>query len=269
MKKENNFKSVEAQRFILAVQALIDQKLANSFSEIAKSVGFSSQDFTDIKSGKKDLPRKFLDSIAGKYPISKSFILTGQENSEEKLSRKENNIPGSNAVIIGEIQNPEDESSFIDIGNGQFIMVVPVVPIRAQAGYIQNYHDEKYIEENFTQKHSFAVSRVYRGRYMAFIIDGDSMDDGTSNAIIEGSTVTGREIQKTHWRNKFHIHRYKDYVIVHRDGIFTKRITQHDTENGIITCNSLNPNKELYGDFDLNLDDCLQIFNIVNVTQPR
>lgn len=177
--------------------------------------------------------------------------------------------PAINAFKIGEIAGDEENSPFIDIGNGQYIMVVPIVPIKAQAGYIQNYNDEQYIAENFTEKHTFSVSRVYRGRYMAFIVDGDSMDDGTSGAIIEGSTVTGREIQKHHWHNKFHINRYKDYVIVHHDGIFVKRIIEHDTTNGTIICHSLNPDKNLYADFELNLDECLQIFNVVNVTQTR
>jgi len=179
-------------------------------------------------------------------------------------------LPQSNAVEIGEIQDGEDSSPFIDIGGGQYIMVVPLIPIRAQASYVEHYDDERYINENFTQKHSFAVSRVYRGKYMAFIVDGESMDNGVAGeAIPEGYTVTGREIQQHHWRNKFHIHRYRDYIIVHKDGIFVKQIIKHDTENGIITCHSLNPDKDQYFDFDLNLDECYQIFNVVNVTQTK
>lgn len=193
-----------------------------------------------------------------------------EENSSRSISGSLRSPPKSNAIEIGELTDDDDSSPFIDIGGGQYIMVVPLVPIKAQAGYIQNYNDEQYIAENFTQKHSFAVSRVYRGKYMAFIVDGDSMDNGVAGeAIPEGYTVTGREIQKQHWRNKFHIHRYKDYIIVHQDGIFIKQISKHDTEQGVITCHSLNPNKDIYADFDLNLDECYQIFNVVNVTQTK
>lgn len=201
--------------------------------------------------------------------IQTADLLQKVFNNEEIRGNISSKTPMGNAIKIGELTGDEENSPFIDIGNGQYIMVVPIVPIKAQAGYIQNYNDEKYIEENFTEKHTFSVSRVYRGRYMAFIVDGDSMDDRTSDAIIEGSTVTGREIQKHHWRNKFHINRYKDYVIVHSDAIFVKRIIEHDTINGTILCHSLNPNKDLYADFELNLDECLQIFNVVNVTQTR
>lgn len=78
MKKEKSFKSVEAQRFIDEVQAVINSNLARSFSEVAKKVGFSSQDFTDIKTGKKDIQRDFLEAITAFYKIDKKFILTGE-----------------------------------------------------------------------------------------------------------------------------------------------------------------------------------------------
>lgn len=203
------------------------------------------------------------DIISTNELIQPSYLLNESRSSYNK-------IPKSNALEIGEIKGYEESSPFIDIGGGQYIMVVPLVPIKAQASYVAHYDDERFINENFTQKHAFPVSRVYRGKYMAFIVDGESMDNGVAGeAIPEGYTVTGREIQKHHWMNKFHIHRYKDYIIVHKDGIFIKQITKHDTENGIITCHSLNPDKDQYFDFDLNLDECYQIFNVVNVTQTK
>jgi len=244
--------------------------------EFAKKSGLTQSQVSEIEGGKRNITPAISILLEDNLNIDRKWLETGvgdmfKSNAlNEPAVEYKTNKPQSNAILIGEINDPDDESPYYDLGNGQFIMVVPIVPIKAQAGYIKHYYDEQYISENFTQKHSFAVSRVYRGKYMAFINEGHSMDNGVAGeAILEGSTVTGREIQKVHWRNKFHIHRYKDYVIVHQDGIFTKRITHHDTEKGIITCHSLNPDKELYPDFDLNLDECLQILNIVNVTDPR
>jgi hypothetical protein len=191
---------------------------------------------------------------------------TGEGNMLKVVS-KEKKQP-SNAIAIGELQQKDGESSFVDLSNGKFLMIVPKVPIKAQAGYIEHYFDEQYIEDHF-EKEYFVVNQIYRGKYMSYVVDGDSMDDGSKNSITEGSTVLARDVQKTHWRNKLHLHRFKDYVIVHKDGIFIKRITQHDTDKGTITCNSLNPDKEKHADFDLRLDDCLQILNVVRVTQER
>jgi phage repressor protein C with HTH and peptisase S24 domain len=173
----------------------------------------------------------------------------------------------SNAYTVGNIQYSETDSPFVDLGNGQYIMIVPLVQEYAYAGYLSGYQDEEYIEE--LPKHSFVVNKQHRGRYMAFQVIGDSMSNGTEESITEGSTVTGRGIQRHLWSSRFHIHRFKDYVIVHKEGILIKRITRHDVEEGVITCQSLNPDKDAYPDFDLKLDDCSQIFNIVNVTQIR
>ena len=79
MKTENKYKSAEAERFVSASQALIEKGFARSYKDIAEKSGYSSQDFTDIKSGKKDLQRKFLAEVAKNFPINESFVLTGRE----------------------------------------------------------------------------------------------------------------------------------------------------------------------------------------------
>lgn len=173
----------------------------------------------------------------------------------------------SNAYNIGALQQNDGDSPFIDLGNGQYIMIVPLVQDYAYAGYLSGFQDEEYLDE--LPKHSFVVNKQHRGNYMAFQVIGESMSNGTDESITEGSTVTGREIQRHLWSSRFHIHRFKDYVIVHKEGILIKRIIKHDVDTGIITCRSLNPDKDAYPDFDLNLDDCSQMFNIVNVTQIR
>lgn len=80
--KENKFKSIEAERFIRLIEPIIDKDKGISWSKIAKAVGFSSQDFTDIKAGKKDLQRNFLDAITNKYGIDKNFVLTGEKGAK-------------------------------------------------------------------------------------------------------------------------------------------------------------------------------------------
>lgn len=231
-------------------------------SSLERQSGLSNGYVNSIKNSISDTK---LEQISKAFPdVDKIWLKMGVGEMLPRSGR----VLSSNAMSIGEIHVPDDESPYIDLGNGQFLMIVPLIPIKASAGYRENISDETYIDTNF-DKHYFPVTRHYRGKYFAFVVDGDSMDDGTSQAIIEGSTVTGREIQKHHWVNKFHLKSFQDYVIVHKDAILVKRIIEHDTVNGIIKCHSLNPNKQKHADFDILLDDCLQILNIVNVTQPR
>ncbi len=206
--------------------------------------------------------------IKGRQNIDVDKLVVFKEKYKEFIGNpKISVIKRSNGFAIGEIQHPDQDSPFIDLGTGQYIMIVPLVQDYAYAGYLSGYQDDEYIEE--LPKHSFVVNKQHKGKYMAFQVIGDSMSNGTDESITEGSTVTGREIQQHLWSSRFHIHRFKDYVIVHKEGILIKRIVKHDVELGVITCQSLNPDKEAYPDFDLTLDDCSQIFNIVNVTQIR
>jgi hypothetical protein len=111
---------------------------------------------------------------------------------------------------------------------------------------------------------------MHRGKYMSFEVAGDSMNSGDpKDAIIDGSVVTGRFIDPSLWNSRFHIHMWKDYVIVHNDGVIIKRITHHDVDKHIIACQSLNPDKDRYPDFQLDLAEVKQIFNIIGVYKVR
>lgn len=256
---ENQLEKISDRLLILRRSLYLTQRA------LADKVGFARAYISEIETGGKNVSKSTIYAYVENLNVNKEWLETGKgemfnKTKEEKLV--------SNATSIGQIFQPENESPYVDLGNGQFLMIVPLIPIKASAGYRENFQDENYISAHY-DKHYFPVTKQYRGKYFAFVVDGSSMDDGTSEAIIEASTVTGREIQKKHWVNKFHLNSFRDYVIVHRDVILVKRIIEHNTEQGTILCNSLNPDKKKYPDFELNLDECLQILNIVNVTQPR
>lgn len=230
---------------------------------LAKAIKMSSGYMSEIMTGKKNVPKTFGQKLEDNLGINRKWF---DFDEGEMLF-----VPKiENTKDIGEIQYPIEpgDTPFIKLGEGQYNMIMPLVSEYAYAGYLSGYSDPEYIEE--LPKHTIVVTKYHRGQYRAFEVVGDSMDDNTKESIPDGSIVTGREIQHHHWTSKFHTHRFKDYVIVHQtEGIVTKRIIHHDTIQGYITCRSLNPDKENYPDFDLQLDEVKQIFNIVNVSLAR
>lgn len=146
-------------------------------------------------------------------------------------------------------------------------MYVPLVDQYAEAGYLAGYRDPEFLDE--LEKYTVIVDKRHRGVYRAFVAKGDSMDNGLSDAIQSGDQLLGRKIEKEFWNSRFHLHDWKDYIIVHKDGIIAKRIIKHDVENGSVTIHSLNPNKELYPDIEINLEDVLEIYNIIEVKKSR
>lgn len=140
-----------------------------------------------------------------------------------------------------------------------YTMMVPLVNKFAYAGYQAGYGDDEYIEGLPTVP--LQVAKEHKGNYMAFEVRGDSMDNGMMGSLPEGFIAYGREIPKELWRDKLHLRKWRNFIIVTKtDGILIKQITKHDTSTGIITLHSLNPE---YEDMEMNLDNVVKLFNVV------
>ena len=136
---------------------------------------------------------------------------------------------------------------------------VPLVPVRGKAGYLTGYGDMEYIESLSTRQ--VIIDKEYKGRYLCFEVDGDSMDDGTRASICDRDIVLGREVKRELWENKLQIKDW-NFIIVHKEGISIKNIIEHDCDTSIIKCHSLN---SLYDDFDLRLDDVVELYNLIKI----
>ncbi|TDO21934.1 LexA family transcriptional regulator [Pedobacter duraquae] len=244
------------------------QKISDIFGISEMEMFFGKETFD---SWVKIASNKDVGAIEGLSDSVPDTVKEAEDLIKRKVFSKSSakNLP-VNAKAIPGLTYPQEanDTPFIDLGNGDYLMLMPLVNEYAYAGYLAGFADPEYIEE--LPKHSIIVQKRHKGHYLGFEGVGDSMDDGTKQSIPDGSIVTGREINTNYWKSKFHTHRYKDYVIVSKDdGIIIKRIIDHDVENGIITCHSLNPDKITYPDFKVDLRDVKQIFNIVNVSSPR
>lgn len=212
----------------------------------------------------QSIREKSMSRILAIYPeLNRNWVLTGEGSMLNSNAK-------SNAKDLGELPSvfDLDETPFIDLPGGDILMVFPLVEEAAYAGYLGGYADTEFIEQ--LPKHSLIVQKYHKGKYRGFEIVGESMTDGTLESIPDKSKVTGRYLMHHHWQNKLHLHRYKDFIIVHKtEGIIAKRIIKHDVEAGIITCHSLNPDKESYPDKDLSLDDVKELYNIIDVSIRR
>ena len=169
-----------------------------------------------------------------------SYIKQNYIDREDSI--KQNNIPQ------GEIK-PKEYSTSIK---------VRLVSNKAKAGWSEGYYNEEYLEElPFVM---IDADENYKGKYLAFEVEGDSMEPD----YLEGDIVICRDIQRHLWSSKLHFRDW-DFVIAHStNGIMLKEITAHNVETGDITCHSLNPK---YEDFVLNLHQVAHLYNVVEVRQ--
>lgn len=156
---------------------------------------------------------------------------------------------------------------FQKLPGGKYYMLMPLAGHNIQAGLLDNYQDIEMLKG--MDQHGIIVDRPAKGRYLAFVVKGDSMDDGTSDAIPHDYIVATRELQRQHWRNKLRYRDFRFWVIYTTESKYPllKEITGHDIEKGIISCHSLNDSPE-YQDFDLSLNDVRALFYVISITRP-
>lgn len=212
-----------------------------------------------------NLSRETVIAIITNFNTSEAEVF-GISGSDEINSSDRRVIHiNQNARDIGSptIYDDDGENKFTEISPGRYRMGVDLVPVYAQAGYLTGYLDREYVED--LPKHFITVDKYVRGKYRAFEISGDSMDNGDiKEAMPNGTIATGREVGRDLWCSKFHNHQWPNWIIVHKtEGIVAKQISKQCLDTGTITLSSLNPDKDRYPDFDVNIDDILQIYNVV------
>lgn len=278
------------------------EKLGITDRQFALKIGVDPSQLSKILSGKLGLTHEKAVSIRDNFPIiSVGWILEGEEPepqwkkvphetvANEKIEGYHNvrgiaiietnhdvssflkEKEGSNAKSIGTpvgTYRNKAGNDFIELSGGSYYMVTPLVTKKAYAGYLTGWGDEEYISE--LPKHLVPVDKPHSGEYISIEVTGQSMNDGTERSFLPGDIPTGRKINRKLWRDsKLHLKSYKEFIIVHKNGILLKSIIDHNVIKNTITIHSYNPDKEAYPDEVLKLEDVIQIFNVVKNTQNR
>lgn len=181
----------------------------------------------------------YLSSVMnGRYPLS--------ENLTEKLYEI------FNIKLNIESLAEEDDLTPMDF---KYQIPVKVVSTSARAGFSEAYYADEYLEDMPTIL--IEADREYKGKYIAFEVNGDSMEPD----YLPGDVVICREVQRSNWQYKLHINEW-DFVIAHgTQGVMLKEIIDHNVETGEITCHSINT--EMHPDFTLNLREVAFLYNVV------
>lgn len=194
-----------------------------SQSQLAEIVGKSIRAVQSWEQGVRNIPQSVL------------FLLRTYEQN------------GSNQVIFNEVK-PKVYPSHLE---------VRLVTNKARGGYTDSYYADEYLKD--LPVILVEADKEYKGKYLAFEVDGDSMEP----EYYAGDIVICREVKRDLWQYKLH---YKDYdfVIAHgTKGIMLKEITDHNTETGDIVCHSLNNENGKHNDFVINLKEVSFLYNIV------
>lgn len=224
----------------------------------ARAIGVTPTQIYDLQSGKtKKISEAVADKIIKGFPIyNKVWILTGSGNPlEESLIE----IPTKEQKGDFFIET-HNNVRFFDLGE-KFRMVVKLVPFAAY-GQFANECDTLEPEKESWEDESFETDKIVHGKYFAFEVRGESMDDGTRNSFEEGDRILVRELDKSHWTEGLRFKDYPYWVVVFDASVLIKQIVEQDLDKGTITFHSLNPSPE-YSDFTLNMDKIRALYYVL------
>ena len=199
------------------------------------------------KAKEKALSSDVLAKIITKYPeISSEWLLTGNgemlksEGATEviKTPRVEVIAPikveGRSLmpkVIVLKDEDVEEER-------------IPLVPVMAQAGYLQGYDDPQYIKE----LPMYNLPGMRNGTFRIFQVEGLSMYP----TLQSGSYVVGQFVED--WE---HISDNRIYVVVSTEGVIVKRVLNRIEKYGSLYCKSDN---RVFPHINVKLKDVKEIW---------
>lgn len=212
------------------LKSLMEEKGISAYV-VEKECGFPQANMSKLLNGSVQKPNtENLKLLSNYFHVTEEWLRTGRGNkliSEDELKQKTYN-------------------GFIE---------VKLVTTKARAGYSGAYYSEEYLKD--MPSVVLESDSNHHGNYLAFEVDGDSMEPEYH----KGDIVVCREIKRDLWRYKLHFKDW-DFVIAHgTKGIMLKEITDHNTETGEITCHSINT--EGHPDFVLNLGEVAYLYNVV------
>lgn len=202
---------------------LYDKKEAGvRLSQLISDSGLNSRQFAlsidgdpsylaKMEKGDKGISKTYLEKLEQKYRINREWLLYG--TGEMYLNGQK--VPyGTLANVSG--ANFRDQLR--DKKNTTHPFLVPLVPVKAQAGYAKNLYDMAYIEKLDTYPivpgidHHGAIWRYFQ-------VSGKSMED----TFKEGQFLLTSQVLKEDWKN---IENFYVYVIVTNEGVMIKRIAK-------------------------------------------
>lgn len=149
---------------------------------------------------------------------------------------------------------------------------VYIIPIKGRAGLEQVYYDDMALSKLETEELTIKYPSSNGSKWFKIEVEGVSMDDSTNDfdgskySLSEGDWAYCRSIPKIHWRNKLHTNKVRIFCFFHNTrGIIFKKIKDHDIETGELILASLNPDKNEFPDFKINVAECSYICNVIKV----
>lgn len=218
----------------VAYQYLRSKGVVHTQQDVADKMNVSKENISRAFNGnEKYLTSNFLDRFNKSFNMifNEEWLKTGEG---EMLKKNEVNIEAVPTMIsgVGEYYTKNNNGiKFYKLENGKYRMTVKKVPFCAY-GRFANDSDTLEPDKEDWEEESFEFDEIVHGKYLAFEVKGESMDDGTRNSFEEGDIVLVRELGRQHWKDKFRFNDHPYWVIVFDSSVLIKQMVAQNMETG-------------------------------------
>ncbi len=216
-------------------------------TDLAYAIGVSLRTIQLYEKNNANIPIKNLTKIAAYFDVSISQLYSLEVNE-------------SNIVYDKQNKRSKKGHSIGKLAPGKYLLTVPLAIAEEHVNFADNYNDQEYL--NSLVRIGFVIDQVAVAHYMAFEIANNSMNNGKVESIAHKTIVLGKKVGKSGLTPKLIDKSGLFWIIVYKDGVMCKEITDYDKKSGTISCHSLNNSPE-YPDFNINIEDVKQLFIII------
>lgn len=217
-----------------------------SQSQLGKEIGVSLRTIQLYERKDANIPIKNLTKIAEYFGLTIAELYMHEVNDMGEAYTKRQPFTKHSSV-------------FYPLEHGKYLVMAPLVLVEWQQKYIESLQKEN-LSNPF--QGGFIIDFLTDEPHRIFEVSGDSMNDNSASAIPNKSYVLGLEIKKESLTRNNETFWKQSYIIVCADRIICKQLTGYDKKSKTILCHNLNTSPE-FQDFELALDDVLQVFKIV------
>ncbi|SNY95095.1 XRE family transcriptional regulator [Flagellimonas pacifica] len=214
---------------------------------LAEAVGVSLRTIQTYERRDANIPTKNLSKIATYFDMTIAELYLREVNEMGDAYAKRKTI-----IKHGSVFNPLDY--------GKYFTQIPLVLVEGQKNYIESLTESGLGNSPF--RTGFVIEFLEDEAYKAFEVSGDSMNDGSIDAIPNKTIVLGIKTKKERFARESNSMIGKPYILVCKDRIICKQVAGFDIDKKALQCHNLNKSPE-YQDFELPLEDILEIFRIV------
>lgn len=240
------------------------------------------QSLYDIENGKiKSFSPELVKKIKEIYPtINEDFFLFDADNlivsgrsqmsNDNFISHMPEPVPNINPTtkdvelslkkILKNKGRKELSNAKLNI-NTEKLKLVKLIPEKAAMGLVTHFFDNEYVEQLETEL--IEVDEYFSED--AYKVDsvGESMNDGTARALLDGDKFLAKDIPRHKWGERL-INGGKNlfYILHNERGNLIKEIVSHNIDTKELILHSWNEDKKEFPDFKIKTNECYIIASI-------